>query len=157
MSDYTYMLYTKEMAKAPRWLDRVIPEPNSGCLLWEGAVAGAGYGVIGRNGKSVYVHRVAWEEAQRAIPDGMQVLHRCDVPACCNIEHLFLGTVADNMRDKSAKGRVRGGGAFNANKTHCKRGHAFDEANTHFYKGARWCRECAKLTAREIRARRAAR
>jgi hypothetical protein len=50
-------------------------------------------------------HRRAWTEANGPIPDGMFVLHHCDNRACSNVEHLFLGTQTDNMRDMLAKGR----------------------------------------------------
>ncbi len=50
-------------------------------------------------------HRVAWKEANGQTPEGMQVLHTCDNPPCCNVEHLFLGTNAENASDMVAKGR----------------------------------------------------
>jgi len=71
-----------------------------------------GYGsIIGfRNGKKqpLYAHRVAWELTYGPIPDGLSVLHRCDVSLCCNPAHLFLGTQTDNMRDAFQKGRLTG-------------------------------------------------
>jgi len=127
------------------WHDRTIPEPNSGCLLWEGATVAGGYGVFSRAGKLVLAHRVAWEEANGTIPVGLHVCHTCDVPGCCNPAHLFLGTAVDNARDMVAKGRARGGGFFSAAKTHCKRGHPFDEANTRIDHGKRQCRICDRL------------
>lgn len=78
------------------------------CHIWQGAVDGWGYGQgLKRGGKrrSVKAHRQAWIDANGPIPDGLHVLHRCDVPACINVEHLFLGTHAENMTDKMLKGR----------------------------------------------------
>lgn len=49
--------------------------------------------------------RFMWEAKKGPIPKGLYVLHKCDVPRCINIEHLFLGTKTDNMIDKVAKGR----------------------------------------------------
>lgn len=95
---------------AERFYDKCSPEPNSGCWLWTGAVKELGYGVMGRGGRKdgiVKAHRASWEIHNGPIPDGMAVCHKCDVPSCVNPDHLFLGTLSDNMRDCVAKGRLR--------------------------------------------------
>lgn len=55
----------------------------------------------------VRAHRKVWILLYGEIPDGLDVLHHCDNPICVRPNHLFLGTNADNMHDKAAKGRVR--------------------------------------------------
>lgn len=52
-----------------------------------------------------YAHRVAWIKAHGPIPDGLQVLHRCDNPPCVLLAHLFLGTPQNNTDDMIEKGR----------------------------------------------------
>jgi hypothetical protein len=46
-----------------------------------------------------------WELTYGDIPAGMIICHRCDNPPCVRPEHLFLGTQADNQRDRKRKGR----------------------------------------------------
>jgi hypothetical protein len=89
--------------------EKLIPEPNSGCWLFTGAVNENGYGSIGIGGRkrgNVFAHRAAWMLYHGEIPDGMYVCHRCDVPSCCNPDHLFLGTAKDNFHDCMKKGRA---------------------------------------------------
>ena len=59
----------------------------------------------GRHGTSRAVARVSWEIAYGVIPGDMNICHHCDNPYCVRPEHLFLGTDADNHRDRDAKGR----------------------------------------------------
>jgi len=75
------------------------------CHVWSGARNPGGYGSMWLNGHRVSAHRLAWMFERGPIPDGMCVLHHCDNPSCVNVEHLFLGTQADNARDRNAKGR----------------------------------------------------
>lgn len=136
------------MTKTIPWRDRIIPEPNSGCLLWEGVYTGSGYGQITRNRKHIMVHRLAWEEEHGPIPPGLSVLHRCDVKGCVNVEHLFLGTHADNMRDMLAKGRQGDTAAHFRALTYCKHGHPFTTENTRYRRnGCRQCRKCHRIRA----------
>lgn len=87
-------------------LERAIPEPNSGCWLWERCLAPGGYGRINFHGRVTLAHRLAWQLAnQRQVPEGLSVLHKCDTRCCIYPQHLFLGTLWDNMADMMRKGR----------------------------------------------------
>lgn len=84
---------------------------TEGCWLWTGYRNKKGYGAIGgateRGGKMkcAFAHRVSWELHNGPIPAGLFVLHRCNVPACQNPAHLYLGTKADNNAQCHAEGR----------------------------------------------------
>jgi hypothetical protein len=93
------------MTDIERFSEKVSPEPNTGCWLWDGAQLPKGYGRFWFRGKAGYAHRAAYEMFHCGIPDGMHVCHKCDTPECVNPAHLFLGTRSDNMRDAFAKGR----------------------------------------------------
>ena len=106
------------------------------CKEWTGYRRN-GYGRASRDGRLVSIHRWTWEQQHGPLPRSVFVLHRCDNPPCYEIEHLFLGTQFDNMRDMAAKRRSN-----SQKKTHCPKGHEYNEANTRIYRGRRHCRQC---------------
>jgi hypothetical protein len=82
------------------------------CLLWVGYKDKSGYGRLGVGSRedgtkrNELSHRIAWVLKYGDVADDICVLHRCDNPQCVNVEHLFLGTKADNNHDMVAKGRM---------------------------------------------------
>jgi hypothetical protein len=119
-------------------LDRLIArtEKTDSCWLWTGALDLYGYGQFIR-GKSA--HRAAYELQVGPIPAGHQIDHLCRVRNCVNPAHLEAVTARENTL------RSRNRAAMNARKTHCKRGHEFNDDNTYITPtGARQCRACRR-------------
>lgn len=92
-----------------RFWSKVRRDSPEKCWAWQAATDRYGYGAISapRERRTLQAHRAAYELARGPIPVGLHVLHRCDNRACCNPDHLFLGTHRENMRDMLAKGRLR--------------------------------------------------
>lgn len=91
--------------KSATWLIERCERLPSGCLLWKCARTPNGYPKTTVRGRTVAVHRLAFEVFRGPIPAGLDVLHTCDVPHCIEASHLFLGTDVDNAADRAAKGR----------------------------------------------------
>jgi hypothetical protein len=89
-----------------RFWSKVDIRGDNECWEWRYCKQSKGYGSVGiGNGKTALAHRVAYQLAKEETPDGLIVCHSCDNRTCCNPNHLWLGTIADNNRDMVSKGR----------------------------------------------------
>jgi hypothetical protein len=92
---------------------------ETGCWEWQGPRQGQNkipntgkrlaYGLFHHNNVRGNAHRQSWKIHYGEIPAGLLVMHSCDVPYCCNPDHLTLGTHTANMQDMAKKGRARKG------------------------------------------------
>ncbi|MEG6446656.1 HNH endonuclease signature motif containing protein [Enterobacter cloacae] len=93
--------------------ERLLGKPNvDGCVEWKGALNYYGYGQFSFEGRTWSAHRLAYEITNGPIAQDAQkwwVLHKCDNPACCNPEHLYLGDAKDNANDMIDRKRQRMG------------------------------------------------
>jgi hypothetical protein len=140
---------TPQESEALFW-SRVDKRGPDECWPWLGAPNNRhGYGGFWFDGKSELAHRLAYRLTFGQITDGFWILHSCDNPPCCNPAHLREGTVVDNNRDRTERGRWKGNmvpplAILKRAQTHCKRGHEFTPENTRIdlTQGTRKCRIC---------------
>lgn len=89
---------------------RLVEDPSSGCLLWQGRVHWTGYGAFSKNGKWLQAHRVVYEHLVADIPDGMSIDHvyerGCRNKSCVNPAHLEAVTMQENIRRYYAIGVI---------------------------------------------------
>lgn len=149
--DYNRWLRDPQRPRRPsdeeRFWMRVDKNGPNGCWLWTGAIHVAGYGHVSgrRSGRSDLAHRYAYELLVGHVPEGFHLDHLCRVPHCVKAivdeygpAHLEAVTPAENARRSEP-----------AQRRHCPKGHAYDEANTYWSsKGTRTCRTCHRLAER---------
>lgn len=102
----TYNLERKTIKQS--FYSKVLMPNDKGCMLWIGAKRANGYGHLGKYGKSIAAHRLSYF-IHYGDTKGLNVLHKCDTPLCVAPEHLFLGTLSDNIQDCIKKGRFHTG------------------------------------------------
>lgn len=74
----------------------------NGCWLWtQGGTSG--YGSTDVDGRTVLVHRLAYELWIGPIPEGQTIHHRCATRLCFNPEHLESVTQRENMGEMFAR------------------------------------------------------
>lgn len=100
-------VYKKILSPEERFLGNVNKKSGDGCWEWIGYINknGDGYASFKVNTKSTRVHRFSYELHKGKIPKNMLVCHSCDNRICVNPEHLWLGTIKDNLLDRDRKGR----------------------------------------------------
>ena len=80
-------------------------DKSGDCWMWTASKHQKGYGQVRIEGKLYRAHRLSYEWTYGSFDKKLCVCHKCDNPSCVKPEHLFLGTVTDNMRDMCVKGR----------------------------------------------------
>lgn len=133
--------------KLDEFLGKIVPEPNSGCWLWDGVCSTDGYArfsIVGYGNNQKNAHRVAYEHFVAEIPKGMEIDHKCYVRCCVNPNHLRVVSPLENRR-----------GQAGAIKTNCLHGHELSGRNLIIRSDGRQrdCRECQNKRAREYRKR----
>lgn len=110
------------------------------CWIWRANKTRGGYGMFRLSGKMRLAHRVAYELAIGAIPEGLQIDHLCKERSCVNPFHLEPVTAKENTRRGDAPS------ARHALKTHCPLGHEYTAANLiHRNNGSRQCKVCYRV------------
>ncbi len=134
---------TCNMTTMERFESFVVPEPNSGCWLWLGAVSGSSknkYAQFWSGEKVVHGHRWIYEKLYGIIGPGLEIDHKCRITCCVNPDHLRAITHREN---------VLCGTAFSAiqhRQTHCIHGHEFNSNNTYIGpNGKRVCKPCRRI------------
>lgn len=132
-------------------------DESTGCWIWTGFVhtkrphPGNRYGGTSipapgtpRAAKTMHAHRAMMWVIHGPLTPQQCVCHKCDVPTCINPDHLFIGSMKDNIWDSRRKGRH-----YESRRDHCERGHPLFGENLWTCKdGRRHCKTCSRAKGR---------
>jgi hypothetical protein len=92
------------------WRKIDVRQPED-CWPWLAGCDNHGYGQLNDRAshRVLKAHRAVYEDVFGVIPAGLGVLHGCDNPPCCNPNHLYLGTQAENLHDMAVADRANSG------------------------------------------------
>lgn len=136
------------MSDLARFMDKVEPEPNTGCWLWAASTTPRGYGEFGQGGKIRRAHKWLYEQTRGHVPVGLVLDHKCRTPSCVNPEHLEPVTQRVNILRGTAPA------ALQAQQSHCIHGHELAGDNLYTKpNGARQCKACRRETDRRRRSK----
>lgn len=116
---------------------------DNDCWVYQGYIDRDGYAIAYRRWYKVFVG---------GIPEGTQLDHTCNNRACVNPGHLEPVTPSENVQ-RSLERTPR-----KPRKTHCKRGHEFNQENTYlwvsksasqYHHPSRFCKKCNVLAVAE--------
>lgn len=129
-------------------------EKGPSCWLWFGPVSGRGYGVMWWRKRNRAAHRIALLMGGTTIAAQLVVDHVCRNRLCVNPAHLRVVSNRANSIENSESVTAK-----NAQKTHCKHGHALRGENVRRHGPEmryRSCRTCLREIDRRWKARRKA-
>lgn len=152
MATYDLRLFNR-MAKLIRESPCLTKGLAAPCWHWTGSINRGGYGRIsvkldGGIWRPQSAHRVAYQIFIAPIPVGLELDHLCRVRNCCNPWHLDPVTKTVNVRRGLAHVTS---GQWLRDRTHCPKGHPYDDANTAIRNGRRHCRACDRDRAQKNR------